>query len=171
VAEGRLREDLLYRLNVFPIHMPPLRERPEDVAPIAVHLLDAISRREGRSKHFAPSALQRLAEHGWPGNVRELRNVVERAYVMATDAEIVDPCLQAELPPVRPDVRPPEVPVLSVCVGDSWADIERQVVLATLDYFDGHQQRASYALGVSVKTLYNRLRGWSMLSQGIGLTH
>ena len=177
VQEGKLREDLLYRLNVFPIHVPPLRERAEDVPLIATHFLDAISRRERRNKRFTPQALQRLTEHDWPGNVRELRNVVERAYVMAPGGEILDPCLQAQAPPTRVERQEPDVPVLSVCVGDSWADIERQVVLATLDYFDGHQQRASYALGVSVKTLYNRLRDWSMLphavngARGVGLTH
>jgi two-component system response regulator AtoC len=178
VQDGKLREDLLYRLNVFPIHMPPLRDRAEDVPLIATHFLDAISRRERRSKRFTPQALQRLAEHDWPGNVRELRNVVERAYVMAAGSEILDPCLQAQASPAIAERPDPDVPVLSLCVGDSWADIERQVVLATLDYFDGHQQRASFALGVSVKTLYNRLRDWSMLphaamsnSRGVGLTH
>jgi two-component system response regulator AtoC len=178
VEEGKLREDLLYRLNVFPIHVPPLRDRAEDVPLIATHFLDAISRRERRSKRFTPQALQQLAEHDWPGNVRELRNVVERAYVMAATGEIIDPCLLAQAPPQRIEPPEPDVPVLSVCVGDSWADIERQVVLATLDYFDGHQQRASFALGVSVKTLYNRLRDWSMLphgtvsgARGVGVTH
>ena len=179
VEDGKLREDLLYRLNVCPIHMPPLRDRAEDVPLIATHFLDAISRRERRSKRFTPQALQRLAEHDWPGNVRELRNVVERAYVMAAGSEILDPCLQAQSLPSLAESPDPDVPVLSVCVGDSWADIERQVVLATLDYFDGHQQRASFALGVSVKTLYNRLRDWSMLPHaamsnargGVGLTH
>jgi DNA-binding NtrC family response regulator len=166
VREGKLREDLLYRLNVFPINMPPLRERPEDVAVIAQHFLGVIGRREGLVKRFSPEVLEAFAAYVWPGNVRELRNVVERAYVMAAGSEITDPCLplphRQSLPADAPE---PDTPILALCVGESWADIERQVVLATLDYYDGHQQRASHALGVSVKTLYNRLRDWSMLPQ------
>jgi DNA-binding NtrC family response regulator len=166
VNEGKLREDLLYRLNVFPIHVPPLRDRPEDIAVIANHFLDQISRRERRTKRFAPQVLEAFMGYSWPGNVRELRNVVERAYVMATGADIVDSCLPSSAGVAAVPVADGgawDRPVVSVCVGESWAEIERQVVLATLDYFDGHQQRASFALGVSVKTLYNRLRDWSLL--------
>ncbi|HEY0856559.1 MAG TPA: sigma-54 dependent transcriptional regulator [Albitalea sp.] len=166
VLAGKLREDLLYRLNVFPIHVPPLRDRPEDIPVITEHFLDLISRREGHVKRFSPQAMEALCAHVWPGNVRELRNVVERAYVMASGSQIDDPCLpQTHAAPQAAEPVDNGGPVLSVCVGESWADIERQVVLATLDYFDGHQQRASYALGVSVKTLYNRLRDWSLLPQ------
>ena len=93
VAAGKLREDLLYRLNVFPIHLPPLRERADDIPLIAAHFLDEISRREGVAKHFAPAAVSRLCGYRWPGNVRELRNIVHRAYVMAVDNTIVDECL------------------------------------------------------------------------------
>jgi DNA-binding NtrC family response regulator len=166
VLAGKLREDLLYRLNVFPIHVPPLRDRPEDIPVITEHFLGLISRREGHIKRFSPQAMDALRAHVWPGNVRELRNVVERAYVMASGTQIDDPCLPHLAPaaPVGPVVEP-DGPVLSVRVGESWAEIERQVVLATLDYFEGHQQRASFALGVSVKTLYNRLRDWSLLPQ------
>ncbi len=83
MASGKLREDLLYRLNVFPIHLPPLRERTEDMPLIAQHFLDQICEREGQVKRFTPAVLERLAGYRWPGNVRELRNVVYRAYVMA----------------------------------------------------------------------------------------
>ena len=93
VERGKLREDLLYRLNVFPIHLPPLRERPDDVPLIAEHFLAQISEREGAVKRYAPEALVRLSEFRWPGNVRELRNVVYRAYVMAPGSVIVDDCL------------------------------------------------------------------------------
>src|SRR6201989_956485 len=78
VSAGKMREDLLYRLNVFPIHLPALRDRANDVPLIAEHFLDEISRREGQIKHFAPAALARLSEYRWPGNVRELRNIVHR---------------------------------------------------------------------------------------------
>jgi len=162
VRDGKLREDLLYRLNVFPIHMPPLRDRPEDVALIAQHFLSTISRREGVVKRLAPSALAELVAHVWPGNVRELRNVVERSYVMAGGAVIEQACLPApEWSAQAAAQGDPDAPMIALCVGDSWANIERHVVTATLRHYKGHQQRASHALGVSVKTVYNRLREWS----------
>src|SRR5204862_3422985 len=89
VASGKLREDLMYRLNVFPIHLPPLRERADDVPLIARHFLQQIGEREGASKRFAPEVLQRLSEHRWAANVRELRNVVYRAYVMTPGDTLV----------------------------------------------------------------------------------
>ena len=93
VAKGKLREDLLYRLNVFPIHLPPLRDRLEDLPLIAEHFLAQISEREGAAKRIAPEVLERLATYRWPGNVRELRNVVYRAYVMTPGTRIEDDCL------------------------------------------------------------------------------
>jgi len=120
VSQGKLREDLLYRLNVFPIHLPPLRERADDIPLIAEHFLDEISRREGQIKHFAPAALQRLQGYRWPGNVRELRNIVHRAYVMAPDSTIVDECLpttDAPLPVMT------GAPVLQVRVGTPLAEM------------------------------------------------
>jgi len=83
VAIGKLREDLLYRLNVFPIELPPLRDRLSDVALLAQHFLERISAQEGKTRRFTPTAVQQLATYHWPGNVRELRNAVQRAYVMA----------------------------------------------------------------------------------------
>lgn len=163
VRDGKLREDLLYRLNVFPVHMPPLRDRVEDIPLIAQHFLDGISQREGVAKRFSAQVLRELCDYVWPGNVRELRNVVERAYVMAADDEIRDACIPIPQTISRNEVHAPGTPVVQVIVGESWSDIERQVMLATLEHFDGHQQRASHALGISVKTLYNRLRDWCML--------
>lgn len=93
VASGRLREDLLYRLNVFPIELLPLRDRLSDVPLLANHFLAAFSAQEGRSKRFTPATLAALARHRWPGNVRELRNAVQRAYVMAVGEMIDEQCL------------------------------------------------------------------------------
>jgi DNA-binding NtrC family response regulator len=162
VAAGKLREDLLYRLNVFPIHLPPLRERTDDIPLIAEHFLDQISKREGEARHFAPDALQRLAAHPWPGNVRELRNIVYRAYVMANDPLIVDECL----PP--PAGAAPAVtaaasgaPSITVRVGTTLAEIERQVTLATLEHLGRHKEKTAATLGISLKTLYNRLKEYA----------
>ena len=162
VASGRLREDLLYRLNVFPIHVPALRERPDDVALIASHFLDEISRREGDVKRFSSRALERLAAYPWPGNVRELRNIVHRAYVMAHDKVIDNECLpSAADAPVGVAGATNGAPVLSIEIGTSLAEIERKVTLATLEHFGRHKERTAAALGVSLKTLYNRLKEYS----------
>jgi DNA-binding NtrC family response regulator len=162
VANGKLREDLLYRLNVFPIHVPALRERPEDVPLIAMHFLEEISRREGEAKRFSGQALERLAAYPWPGNVRELRNIVHRAYVMAHRSVVDDECLPdtAETPsPVGNGFN--GAPLLTIEVGTSLAEIERKVTLATLEHFGRHKERTAAALGVSLKTLYNRLKEYS----------
>ena len=88
MASGALRDDLMYRLNVFPIKLPPLRQRREDLPLLVSHFLREIGLREGNSKHASQPALKRLAEYGWPGNVRELCNVLQRAYVMTAGSEI-----------------------------------------------------------------------------------
>jgi DNA-binding NtrC family response regulator len=162
VSANKLREDLFYRLNVFPIHLPPLRERAEDVPLIAEHFLDQISRREGTVKRFSSDALARLSAHRWSGNVRELRNIVYRAFVMATESTIVDECLPtAESPlPVMTGA-----PVITVRVGTPLADIERQVTLATLEYMGRHKEKTAATLGISLKTLYNRLKEYSVVAE------
>jgi two-component system response regulator AtoC len=169
VAAGKLREDLLYRLNVFPIHMPSLRERADDVGLMATHFLDEISRREGQPKRFAPQALTRLAGYHWPGNVRELRNIVHRAYVMAEESTIFDERLPAT---DFPSPTTSGLPSISIEVGTSLAEIERIVTLATLEHFGRHKERTAAALGVSLKTLYNRLKEYSTVpmraEQGAG---
>jgi len=159
VSSGKLREDLLYRLNVFPIHLPALRERVDDIPLIAEHFLDQISQREGEVKHFAPEALARLAAHSWPGNVRELRNIVYRAYVMANGATIVDECLPPAAHPAT--VAPSGAPAITVRVGTTLAEIERQVTLATLQHLGRHKEKTAATLGISLKTLYNRLKEYA----------
>lgn len=163
VAQGKLREDLLYRLNVFPIHLPALRERGEDVPLIAAHFLDQISQREGTAKRFSPEAMVQLSQHHWPGNVRELRNVVYRAYVMATESTIHDPCLPGAEPEARPavPVSAGGVPMITVRIGTPLAEIDRQVTLATLDHLGRHKEKTAATLGISLKTLYNRLKEYA----------
>ena len=157
VADGKLREDLLYRLNVFPIRLPPLRERREDVILLAEHFLVDICKEENQQKRFSKSAYQRLNEYDWPGNVRELRNVVQRAFVMASGAVIGDEWL--ELGNGRAGQGDPGA-LLSVRVGTTLAEVERSLIVATLEHFDGHKERTAAALGVSLKTLYNRLKDY-----------
>ena len=171
VAEGKLREDLLYRLNVFPLRLPPLRDRRDDVQLLADHFLREICETEGQLKRFAPAAYAALQAHDWPGNVRELRNVVQRAYVMARDSVITDSWL--ELGSTKA-AQQEDVPLLSISVGTSIAEAERALILATLEHYEGQKERTAAVLGVSLKTLYNRLKEYSVdlpPSNGNGGTH
>lgn len=184
VAQGKLREDLLYRLNVFPIELPPLRERLDDVPLLARHFLDDISRREGTARRFDESALRRLVTYPWPGNVRELRNAVHRAYVMA-DGESIDAqwlpapdaaaVPMAALEPDRPLALPGPaaraaapatplaegVPAITLPVGVSMAQAERLLIQATLQQCQQQKERTAAVLGISLKTLYNRLKEYA----------
>jgi two-component system response regulator AtoC len=158
VATGKLREDLLYRLNVFPIQMPALRERAEDIALLAIHFLGDIAQSEGQAKRFSPAALERLQHYHWPGNVRELRNIVQRAYVMAREHIIVNACLPTD---ESHSTTRDGAPTITIELGTPLAEIERIVTLATLTHFDQHKERTAAALGVSLKTLYNRLKEYA----------
>jgi len=154
VAEGKLREDLLYRLQVFPLHLPPLREREADVKLIAEQFLKDLNQAEGTAKYFVPEAQDLLMEWHWPGNVRELRNVVQRAYIMSDDA-INPACVPLETGRARKNNGGP---FLQVRVGSTVAEVERTLTMATLQQCGGVKEKAAQMLGVSLKTLYNRLR-------------
>jgi two-component system, NtrC family, response regulator AtoC len=150
VAAGKLREDLYYRLNVFPIPVPPLRDRGDDVELLAEHFLSELNLKEGGSKHFTRACLERLRRHNWPGNVRELQNVVRRAYILA-EADIgVDslPLGVAEAVTAAS---------LVTRVGTPIAEMERRLILATVEHCDGDKKKAADVLQISLKTLYNRL--------------
>ncbi|MDP3440079.1 MAG: sigma-54 dependent transcriptional regulator, partial [Azonexus sp.] len=164
VAAGRLRDDLLYRLNVFPINLPPLRERVDDIVLLAEQFLADIGQREGQAKRFSAAALAHLATYRWPGNVRELRNVVQRAYLMAADEIITDEWLPSDTPaPPGPSLPAPSDSKGSITVhlGTTLAEAEYQLILATLQHFNNHKERTAAVLGVSLKTLYNRLKEYA----------
>jgi len=178
VAAGRLREDLLYRLNVFPIELPPLRDRLSDVPLLAAHFLAGICEQEGRQRRFTPQALAQLGTYRWPGNVRELRNAVQRAYVMARGDTIDERWLpRADTPLAAADadaaLAPPAAPLASraaapapeavvvLPIGTSLAQAERSLMLATLRHYNHHKERTAAALGISLKTLYNRLKDYA----------
>jgi DNA-binding NtrC family response regulator len=151
VEQGRLREDLFYRLNVFPIELPPLRERGEDVVLLAQHFLDQLNRSQDARKRFSPRSLARMRDAAWPGNVRELKNTVERAAILA------DRVIDLDLLPTSPARAPRCDGHMRVRVGSTLAEIERQAILSTLEALGGSKSDAARALGISVKTLYNRL--------------
>jgi two-component system response regulator AtoC len=159
VASGKLREDLYYRLNVFTINLPPLRDRGEDIQLLAQHFLDDLNTVEQSQKRWTPEGLRALAERPWRGNVRELRNVVHQAFILA-DREIGEDAIHTFEAPVRGNgkaVAAVDGDQLLVSVGSEIAAVERQLILATLDHFEGDKKKAAETLGISLKTLYNRL--------------
>jgi len=156
VKAGKLREDLFYRLNVFPIHLPPLREREGDLDLLGQYFLDELNRTSNKSKSWTRGALERLRAHRMTGNVRELRNLVQRAFILA-DEEIGRDSItigESAKEPISPSV-------LHVRVGCSIADAEQRLILATLQQVDGDKGKAAEILGISLKTLYNRLNVYS----------
>jgi DNA-binding NtrC family response regulator len=152
VTDGKLREDLYHRLNVFPIQMPPLRERTSDIELLAQHFLDLLNKQEGLSKSFSPAAIAGLYAHSWPGNVRELKNYVQRAFILADDV------IDADLAPTVV-VAPEAAPVLTVRVGATLDEVGRRLIEATLAEC-GSKRKAADMLGISLKTLYNRLAAY-----------
>jgi DNA-binding NtrC family response regulator len=160
VREGRLREDLYYRLNVFPVLLPPLRDRGDDIDLLVDHFLEQLAAEHGQHKTVDPDVLARLARYAWPGNVRQLRNVVERAYILADDRIRIAhvPPDVATTPPGAPRAGAAAAPPL--VIGTSIADAERRLIVATLEHYDGDKQRAASTLGISLKTLYNRLNAY-----------
>jgi DNA-binding NtrC family response regulator len=150
IRAARFRQDLYYRLRVVELRVPPLRERRDDILPLARTFLAASGERLGRkSLSFSPAAAQRLLHHDWPGNVRELENAVERAAVLASG-----PRVEAEDLP--DDVRA----VAATETGNpcSLADVERRHILAVLRASEGNRAKAAATLGIGVATLYRKIK-------------
>jgi len=179
VADGTFRADLLYRINGFQISLTPLRERPEDIEPLAEHLLQQLS--AANPVELSPEALQALRAYGWPGNVRQLRNCLERAVLLSNDNRIT----LAELPPEV--ARPVAVPVMftqqqtgaasgadssggsagqasfnAASSPASLREVERQQILAALEQTNWHRAKTAEILGISPSTLYRRLRDYDL---------
>src|SRR4051812_2057365 len=164
VADGKFREDLFYRLNVVPIDLPPLRRRPEDVPDLCRHFLHQVAKRDRSPfRHIDPEALRLLQRYDWPGNVRELQNIVERACVLEVEpgvvrAATIGPWLGGgEGAAVRPSAGASAVEELA---GKPLADIEKQVILSTLQQFKGHRAKTAVALGIGIRTLGMKLKRW-----------
>ena len=158
VKDGKLREDLFYRLKVFPITLPPLRDREGDIDTLAQYFLHNLNKREGTQKRFNGATLERLRTHAWPGNVRELQNVVQRAFILG-DQEITPDCLPSEMG----GETSLSGPNLHLKVGTSLEDAERRLILATLDQYEGDKKTTAEVLGISLKTLYNRLNQYAQV--------
>jgi two-component system nitrogen regulation response regulator NtrX len=155
IARGAFREDLYFRLAVVPIHVPPLRERAEDIPELARHFLELASARFGRRpKKLAPDALKALGAHRWPGNVRELKNLIERLMILSPGDEITGDDLPfAE----AAHALPPDAPLK-----DARDDFERRYILAALRRHRGNVTRAAEALGLERSNLYRKLKGYGI---------
>jgi DNA-binding NtrC family response regulator len=167
VTAGKLRQDLLYRLSVFRITLPPLRERAGDIDILSEHFLAALNRAEATNKRFARATLTALRTYGWPGNVRELKNAVHSAFILADhtiEPGMLPPTVREM--PVTPDAGD-SGDVLDVRVGLSIAEAERRLTLATLRSCGGKKDAAAKVLGISLKTLYNRLNLYRAQGQNI----
>jgi len=170
VEEGKLREDLMYRLAVFPVHLPPLRARGEDIELLAREFLAELNEQSGTQKQFSKAALANLCAYCWPGNVRELKSCVQRAFVLADKLIDVDPSKFLQTPAAIAAGAPQEAAgkCLRFPVGTPLNEMERDTILATLDECGGDKRRAAAMLGVSLKTLYNRLHEYAAASGGAG---
>src|SRR6201993_2721792 len=167
VANGQLRSDLFYRLNVFNIHMPPLREHKEDIPDIVDAMLVDMSRKHGRDvTSVEPDMMSRLMAYDWPGNVRELRNTIERAVVLcggnAIEVRHLPPGFGTKTVRTQPE---PAVSsnAIQVEVGATVDEGERRLILKTLESTNNNKTRAAEILGISLKTLHNKLKDYEKL--------
>jgi DNA-binding NtrC family response regulator len=167
VAEGRFRADLLYRLRVIEIGLPPLRDRGEDLETLARHFLAERTQGAEQERRFRPGFLESLAAHPFPGNVRELRNLIHQAWILA-DGEIGPEHLPGDIANGRRkgsgagERTATEGRRIVVDVPTPLAEIERAAIEATLAHVDGDKRRAAELLGISLKTIYSRLREYAV---------
>mgnify|MGYP003731393047 FL=1 len=152
IAEGRFREDLFYRLNVVRIHVPPLRERKDDLPLMISAFVKEFAEENGKViENIDPKARQALYAYDWPGNVRQLRNCIESAVVMTTGTVIT----LDELPPSIREMD--EIPAITIPVGATMADAEREIILQTLAAQNGNKSKTAEVLGIGRKTLHRKL--------------
>jgi two-component system response regulator HydG len=167
VAEGNFREDLFYRLNVMPLNVPPLRERREDIPLLAQHFLKKFAEKNRKTiKGFVPLAMDMLLHYDWPGNVRELENAVERAVILATGEHITEGQLPMNITEPYGDLEKQPAQANQILDGThSLEDIEKEAILAALAASDGNKAEAARRLGVTRKTLHNKLKSYAMSSK------
>jgi DNA-binding NtrC family response regulator len=156
VAERVFREDLYYRLSVFPIVLPPLRERPADILPLAAHILQQASRRFGkRIVGFADEGQALLQGYAWPGNIRELQNVIERAAILCREERITPAHLHLSVSSA----------VSSSGAPTTLRELEREAIVAALAANEGNRRKAADQLGIGLRTLYTRLREYGISAE------
>jgi two-component system nitrogen regulation response regulator NtrX len=158
--DGGFREDLLYRLNVFPVHIPPLRERPGDIAELVEHVAALVGARIGRPPvRFAPDAIDLLVRHRWPGNVRELANIVERIIILAGGGAVGAADVRANLPPEDPVATPLPSPTLAgLPLSEELDRYERTIITRALSAAGGNVAEAARNLATDRANLYRRMK-------------
>ncbi len=158
IKNGLMREDLYFRIAQFPVRMPPLRERGQDIVGLAQHFLNQQNLRHNTHKTLAPQLHDQLAGYAWPGNVRELRSAIERAFLLADHSLEYEhfPQLDEEAAIINSEG------VLRLSVGSSLQEAERKLIFATLEHMDGDKKKTAMELGISVKTLYNKLKQYEV---------
>ena len=162
MEEGRFREDLYYRLNVLTLHVPPLREREEDIPLLAQHFLGMFAEKNHKKiRNITPQAMDRMLKYGWPGNVRELMNAIERAVVLAR-SEYLD---EEDLPPVVKDeeLKSQDVTPESVPGSPSLDEVEKATILKTLEASRGNKSETARRLGITRKTLHKKLKKYGAM--------
>ena len=164
IRNRKLREDLYYRLAVFPLELPPLRERDEDAVALAEHFLALLNAASGTRKRLSQNSRDLARRYSWPGNVRELRHAIERSFILADDTlELADA--------LEWDSRRSQFAsngdgnTLQVAIGSRLRDVEKSLIEATLEHFAGNKRHTADALGCSLKTLYNKLNTYSRLAR------
>jgi len=171
ISTGKLREDLYYRLNVFTIAVPPLRERPDDIPLLARHLAEQYAAgTETDAPQIDPSTLNLLMAHPWPGNVRELKNAIERATLLSAGGVILPEHMPPEIAAARPssavgatDISDVEFgPPVVLRVGATMADTEREMIRSTLAHTTGNKTRAAKLLNISLKTMHNKVKKYGL---------
>lgn len=155
--QGCMREDLYFRLAVFPIYIPPLRNRKEDIPLLVNYFLASFNDEYDNAIGICDASMQRLVDYDWPGNVRELRHAIHRAYIMA-DQQRKLLVLPEKLN--SPFSKALVVSAATMGVGRTVEDVERELIESTLEHFDGDKKQAADVLGISLKTLYNRLNSY-----------
>jgi len=156
IADGKLREDLYYRLNVFPIDVPPLRERLEDIPLFSYFFLEKLNETEEKKvEKIDPEFVEALQQYEWPGNVRELRNVINRSFIMARTSSLTVECLPDKFLGSR---RRRNRTSINVPLGSPMEEIEKIVIEETLVMTDGDRRKTADILGISYKTLYNKTK-------------
>jgi len=179
VRGGHLREDLFYRLNVFHVHLPPLRERKDDITPIAESLMaDMNHKHDCKVSDISPAVLETFQRHPWPGNVRELRNALERAVILAGEGSIemkhlpavlqTQPAPAAAPAPAAGAAPAEEADVIRLRIGTTVEEAEKGLILRTLEHTRNNKTRAAEILGISLKTLHNKLKEYGTKEFGMG---
>jgi two-component system response regulator AtoC len=158
VKQGDFREDLYYRLNVVPVHLPPLRERRDDIPLLVERFLSEFTARHRRDpKELSLDAMQLLRLYAWPGNIRQLRNLMERLVVTVKDSMIEPEHLPEEIQAGKEDVR-----TMVVTLGTSLDQLEREMIQRTLTEITNHREKAAKLLGISLRTLQYKIKEYSI---------